>query len=436
MAELRPFRAIYFDTAKVEIANVVTQPWDVITPEMQQNYYKADPHSIVRIIRGREMPTDSETENVFTRAGEFFAEWLQDGILIRDDGDAMFLYSQSFRLGDSSFTRRGIITLVRLEDYDAKVILPHERTFPKHNANRLQLMRATKATFGQIFMLYSDPDASVTQFLSQFDSATAMFTVTVDGITHSIVRIAEREPVQFLVEEMREKQLFIADGHHRYQTALDYRNEMFPRLTEEGRREVSYRMVTLVSMDDPSVTILPTHRAVMGLSDFTGERFLRQFGDFFEVDHLAGGRHELPVFLVRLRELAAKTTAFIVCLPGEEFLLARLKDRTAAGAALPGNPHPLVRDLDVTILHGLVLEKMLSLTPELQKSGEHIRYYRDPADAVGMLKRGDAQVAFLLNPTRVHQVRDVALAGEAMPQKSTDFFPKLLTGLVMRKLDI
>jgi uncharacterized protein (DUF1015 family) len=420
----------------VEIANVVTQPWDVITPEMQEKYYRADPYNIVRIIRGREMPRDSETENVFTRAGKFFAEWLQNGVLIRDDADAMFMYSQKFQLGDSSFTRRGIITLVRLEDYAAKVILPHERTFPKHNANRLQLMRAATANFGQIFMLYPDPDEVIPEFLSQFDSAMPMFTVTVDGITHSIVRIAEREPIQFIVEQMKEKQLFIADGHHRYQTALDYRNEMFPRLSDDGRREVSYRMVTLVSMDDPSVTILPTHRAVMGITDFSGEQLLRRLSGFFEVEGLDGGTRELPVFLRRLRELAAKTTAFVVCLPGEEFLLARLKDRAAAATALPGNPHPVVRDLDVTILHGLVLEKMLFLSPELQKSGEHIRYYRDPADAVGMVERNEAQVAFLLNPTRVHQVRDVALAGEAMPQKSTDFFPKLLSGLIMRKMDI
>jgi len=436
MAELRSFRATYYDTAKVEIANVVTQPWDVITPEMQEKYYRADPHNIVRIIRGREMPQDSETENVFTRAGRFFGEWLRDGILTRDDTDAMYMYGQRFQLADSAFTRRGIITLVRLEDYAAKVILPHERTFPKHNANRLHLMRATKANFGQIFMLYPDPDAVIPQFLSQFDSATPMFTVAVDGVTHSVVRITGADHVRFLTEQMNDKQLFIADGHHRYQTALDYRNEMFPRLSEEGRREVGYRMVTLVSMDDPSVTILPTHRVVKGLPDFQKERFIPRLHELFEVERLGGSTSQLLSFLQRLRELATRTSAFVVCFPDGDFFLARLKDRAAAAAALPGDPHPVVRELDVTILHGLVLEKMLFLTPELQRSGEHIRYYRDPMDAVGMMERNEAQVAFLLNPTRVHQVRDVALAGEAMPQKSTDFFPKLLSGLIMRKLDI
>jgi len=435
MAQVRPFRGIYYDTSKVDIEKVVSQPWDVITPEMQERYYGADRHNIVRIIRGKEMPEDDETENNFTRAGKFFRQWLENGVLVGDEVDSIYVYIQRFSLGGSEFTRRGIIAAVRLEDYESKVILPHEHTFPRHNANRLSLIHETKANFGQLFMLYPDPEMTIPRLLAQFDSATPMMSVTVNGITHSIVRVANPEDIRFIVEHMKEKQLFIADGHHRYQTALNYRNEMAPILSDEGRREVSYRMMTLVSMDDPSITILPTHRVVRGVPDFERGRFLEQLSEFFEIERLDHKACDPQLMLQNLCELATATAAFVVRLPGGEFFLIRLKDRTSAVKALPGDPHPAVRELDVTILHGLILEKILSLGPELQSSAEHIRYYRDPADAVGMVEGGEAQVAFLLNPTKVHQVRDVARAGQVMPQKSTDFYPKLLTGLIVRKLD-
>jgi uncharacterized protein (DUF1015 family) len=235
---------------------------------------------------------------------------------------------------------------------------------------------------------------------------------------------------------MRDKQLFIADGHHRYHTALTYRNEMLPVLSEEGRQAVSYRMMALVSMDDPSVSILPTHRVLRGIADFSEERILRQLGEFFEVQPLECPGEGLEPVLSKLREDASVTTSYVLCLPGRRFFLIRLKDKASAIEALPGNPHPTVRELDVTILHSLIIEKMLSLSPEAQNSAENIGYFRDPEEAVDAVQQGKAQLAFLLNPTRVHQVRDVALAGQVMPQKSTDFHPKLLTGLIMRKLDI
>jgi uncharacterized protein (DUF1015 family) len=436
MAEICPFKGIYYDTSKVDIGKVVTQPWDVITPEMREKYYGAHPHNIVRIIRGREMPGDNEKDNKFTRAGIFFQEWLDKGIFIRDEVDSLYVYSQRFDLCGTEFTRRGIIAAVHLEDYESKVILPHEHTFPKHNADRLSLLHETRANFGQLFMLYPDPEMTIPQFLSRFDATEPMLSVSVDGITHSIVRVADPDSTQFIVEQMKDKQLFIADGHHRYQTALNYRDEMIPRLSEDGQREVSYRMMTLVSMDDPSLTILPTHRVLRNITGFEPEQFIKRLHEFFHVQNVNQGDSGIQGIVKNLRNLGATATAYAVCILGSKFYLARLKDRVTTAQALPGNPHPAVRELDVTILHSLVLEKIICLGPDAQKSGEHILYYRDPVEAVDMVERKEGQVAFLLNPTKVRQVKDVALAGQVMPQKSTDFYPKLLTGLIMRKLDI
>lgn len=434
MAEVRAFKGVYYDASKEDVQKAVSQPWDVITPETQERYYAADPRNIVRIIRGREMPGDDERENKFTRAGGYFREWLAGGVLVEDGADSIYVYTQKFRLGESEFIRRGFIAAVKLEDYESKVILPHEHTFPSHNADRLHLLRETKANFGQIFVLYPDPEMTVPRFLERYDLATPLMRVAVDGVEHSITQMTRAEDIEFMVEQMKGKQLFIADGHHRYHTALKYRDEMLPGLSDEGRREVSYRMMTLVSMDDPSVTILPTHRVIQRVPDFSEEHLLRQVHALFEVEAMEQKGEDLRPTLSRLREESSHAVSYVVCLRGQRFLLLRLKDGGSTVDALLPNAHPAVRQLDVTILHSLIIEKMLSLSPEAEDSGEYISYFRDPAEATRRVESGEGQVAFLLNPTRVHEVRDVSLAGEVMPHKSTDFYPKLLTGLIMRRL--
>ncbi len=436
MAEVRPFKGMYYDPSRVDAQKVVTQPWDVITPEMQERYYETDPHNIVRIVRGKEKPGDDGGDNKFTRAGKHFRDWLAEGLFIRDNADSIYLYTQKFRLGDSELTRRGFIVAVKLEDYESRVILPHEHTFPKHNLDRLHLVRETKANFGQIFVLYPDPEMTMQPFLAQFQSKPHLFSVTAEGVTHIITRIADPTDISFVVEQMKDKQLFIADGHHRYQTALNYRDEMLPKLPKSARRDVCYRMMTLISMDDPSVTILPTHRLLRSIPSFGSDEMLRQIKKFFNVRKVKDSKPDLQNILRELRSFWPARTAFVVCLPKSEFLLITLKDRASTLEAMPENLHPTVRELDVTVLHSLVLGKILSLTHEHQHSGEHIRYFRDPAEPVRLVQRGEGQVAFLLNPTKVQQVRDVASAGEVMPHKSTDFYPKLLTGLIIRKLDI
>jgi uncharacterized protein (DUF1015 family) len=436
MVEVRAFRGIYYDPTRVEVEKVVTEPWDRITPEIQERYYSSDPFNIVRIIRGKDMPGDNERENKFTRAAETFRKWLKEGILVRDDVDAIYLYTQRFRLRESDFIRRGFLAAVKLEDYESKVILPHEHTFPSHNADRLHLLRETRANFGKIFMLYPDLEMKIPRFLARYDSVEPMISVRVNGVEHSIRRMTSPQDIEFIVEEMRGRQLFIADGHHRYHTALAYRNEMLPKLSEVGRREVSYRMMALVSLDDPSVSILPTHRAVRGIAGFSEGGILEELAAFFEVERLQHAGGDLQPMLDRLRESSTLAISFLICLRGGKFALIRLKDKASAMERLPGDPHPAVRELDITVLHSLIMERMLWLSPEAQDSGEYIEYFRDPAEAVGMVEKGEAQIAFLLNPTKVEQVRDVSLAGQVMPHKSTDFYPKLLTGLIMRKLEI
>jgi len=441
MASISPFRALRYDPAKVTLSKAVTQPYDKITPEMGETYHAASPYNLVRIILGKPTPADRPGADVYTRAAAFFNDWRQQGVLLPDSEPSIYLYVQRFAApgGKLDLERRGFIALGRIEDYSARVVFRHEQTLAKPKADRLNLLRATRAHFGQIFMLYSDPAGSIDRLLSPA-SAPDLETADEYGVSHQLWEISDRSTIEAVCTAMQDKKLIIADGHHRYETALNYRNERRAQAAAAGSsasacvEEAPYErvMMTFVNMDSPGLVILPTHRVLHGLPDFSSSTLRDHARDFFRVEEIdpafdAAGAASL------LCKAGESGTALLAVAANRAFLLDHPKPNDSAlFAGLSGRQ----RELDVVQLHKCLLEGVLGLSEESIRNQQNISYIRDADEALSRVRRGAANVAFLMNPVRMEQVRDIAFAGEVLPQKSTDFYPKLLSGLTIYALEM
>jgi uncharacterized protein (DUF1015 family) len=421
----------------------VTQPYDKITPEMQAKYYAASPFNLVRIILGKPQSDDTAQENVYSRAARSFDEWRRAGIFLQDRQPSIYTYAQSFSLPDTGAAkeRRGFIALGRVEDYSAGIVFRHEQTLAKPKADRLNLLRSTRAHFGQIFMLYSDPKGEIDPLLATNRPPDAEVTDEY-GVRHRLWQLGDPGLLQLVRAKMHDKKLIIADGHHRYETALTYRDERrtgadvptgagkVPN-SGPGSELAPYEwvMMTFINMDAPGLVILPTHRVVHGLAAFDAETFLRRVHEYFEVEQVfgavSGGRAtEL------LRDAGQSDTAILAVTADGAFLL---RARAGIGAHLSGFS-ARQQKLDVVRLHKLLLEQVLGISEEAIREQLNVGYLRDAQEAITAVREG-ASIAFLLNPVPVRQVREIAFAGEVLPQKSTDFYPKLLSGLTIYALE-
>ncbi|MGH9546532.1 MAG: DUF1015 domain-containing protein [Terriglobales bacterium] len=451
MAHIEPFRALRYDPTRVSIPQVVTQPYDKITPEMQRGYYAASPQNLVRIILGEEHAGDHSGDSRYTRAAQFFGDWRRQGIFLQDAQPSLYLYVQHFTApgGTAELQRRGIIALGRIEDYTGGVIFRHEQTLAKPKADRLELLRATRAHFGQLFMLYSDPSAEIDGLLAP-GGQPDLETLDEYGVSHRVWKISDPGLVNLVRNKMRDKKLVIADGHHRYETALHYRDQrraaagpsgMVPRerssLQDPGQSSgpavAPYELVmmTLVNMDSPGLVILPTHRVVHGLPSFSSARFREGAGAYFSVEEVDASVDAARAKVI-LREAGRMGTALLAVTADRVFLLDRPKPVPSdffSGWSLRQQA------LDVVQLHKCLLEGVLGISEEAVREQRTVRYIRDIGEAMAQARSGAADVAFLMNPARMEQVRDIAFAGEVLPQKSTDFYPKLLTGLTIYALE-
>jgi uncharacterized protein (DUF1015 family) len=433
MAKISPFRALRYDSQKVPIADVVTQPYDKISASMQDRYYSASPYNLVRIILGKSEPSDDAASNVYTRAAENLRNWCAETILVRDPEPSIYRYTQTFRLpGDSSGTlyeRRGFIAAGQLEDYDQKIVFRHEQTLSKPKADRLNLLRETQSHFGQIFMLYSDPEQAVDTALTE-DRSPDVEVRDEYEVTHRMWKVSDPTTIAKVQAAMSDKKLIIADGHHRYETALNYRNEIRQRSTDEPDAPYERLMMTFVNMDAPGLVILPTHRVVFGLERFYFASTITRLQKYFAVENL-GPAISAKAVTDRLREAGKDRTALLAVTPDSAYLMRALPNQQSdslAGQSLRQ------QQLDVIQLHKLVLEETLGMSEEDIRNQKHLKYVREAQEAVDEVRRG-ANVAFLMNPVRMEQVRDIAFSGEVLPQKSTDFFPKLLSGLTIYSLE-
>jgi uncharacterized protein (DUF1015 family) len=440
MASIYPFRAWRYNPSVVRLEDVVTQPYDKISPAMQEAYYQRSPYNLVRIILGLPELFDAEGgENVYSRAARDFKAWREQSILVQERDPAIFAYAQRFRVpgSDEIKERRGFIALGKLHEYADHVVFRHEQTLSKPKSDRLNLLKATHAHFGQIFMLYSDPAGSIEKILYE-GTGPADAEITDDyGVLHRVWRVNDPGVIRLLTSTMADKKLIIADGHHRYETALNYSKEhsATPGRTEYNTNELPQPaypeaavMMTFVNMDSDGLVILPTHRVVHGLPSFDPAAFARTAEQFFTVELLADA--SAASYIDTLRQQSG--TAFVAVTRAGRFLLRSKPQATAAALAdLPENQ----RQLDLSHLHTIILDKLLGLDAEKVREQTNLRYLRDASEAVEQVHRGEADVTFLTNPVTMEQLREVAFAGSVMPQKSTDFFPKLLSGLTIYALE-
>ncbi len=432
MADIHPFRALRYDLQRVPASQVVTQPYDKITPAMQDRYYTASPYNLVRIILGRRDPGDNATSNVYTRAAAHARDWRNAGILRQDASPSIYTYSQTFTAASgTSFERRGFIALGRVEDYSAKVVFRHEQTLSKPKADRLDLLRTTRAHYEQLFLLYED-SGKIDSLLATVQPPT-IDVADEYGVAHRVWQICDPEVIASVQSEMRDKKLVIADGHHRYETALNFRNECREAAGASSNPQAPHEfvMMTFVNMNDPGLLVLPTHRVVHSLESFSADDFQNSSRAFFAVEEIDPALDAARAAAVLL-ERGRVGTALLAVTANRAFVLHSPKP---AAAQFLAGLSPRQQALDVVQLHKCLLEGVLKLSEESIRNQQNLSYLREASEALTQVRSGAANMAFLMNPCPVEQVRDVAFAGEVMPQKSTDFYPKLLSGLTAYALD-
>ena len=434
MADIHPFRALRYDLQRVSADQVVTQPYDKITPAMQERYYTASPYNLVRIILGKREPEDA-ANNVYTRAAGFARQWRSEGILKHDASLSIYAYTQTFTApSGAKFERRGFIALGRVEDYSARVVYRHEQTLSKPKADRLDLLRATRAHYEQLFLLYED-SGEIDSLLTPKPGSKPTVDVTDEyGVAHRVWQISDPAVVAAVQHKMRDKKLVIADGHHRYETALNFRNECRAAAGGTPNPDAPYEfvMMTLVNMNDPGLLVLPTHRVLHSLTSFSVDKFQNASRAFFEVEDVDPGALDAAKATALLADRGRAGTALLAITANRAFLLHSPK--SAGSQFLPGLSSRQ-RALDVVQLHKCLLEGVLKLSEESIRNQQNLSYLRDASEALAQVRKGAANIAFLMNACPAPQVRDVAFAGEVMPQKSTDFYPKLLSGLTAYALD-
>jgi len=469
MTDILPFYGIIYNKAKIrDYGLVLTQPYDKITPEMQTMYYKRNPYNLVRITKGKDLKGDNDSNNKYTRAAESLESWLQKNILVQDNKRAVYAYHEEFHpqgdpvghppvKGKSSCDqeiRKGFIALMHLVEFGQGGVHPHERTLLKPKQDRLSTMRAVGGSTGQIFMLYSDPKLVINNALSKVTNYRPADIKLRDdyGVIHKLWKVTDPKIIRIVQDTMKRRDVFIADGHHRYETALNYRNEMRALgLKCIGNESFENRMMTFVNMDDKGLTVLPTHRLIFGLKNFSFNKLMAKLKQFFWINEYPtrtpkeekAGRNE---FSNDLRMTGERAHAFGLIVKGVKkyFILTLKNDRimdkviTDKPAGSPANREkqsPTWKRLDVTILHSLILEKLLGINKEQVANEENVNYIRSEDEAINNVRKGKYQMAFILNPTKIEEVKQVSLKGERMPQKSTDFYPKLLSGIVISKIN-
>jgi uncharacterized protein (DUF1015 family) len=439
MADVRPLPGLRY-AAAADLAALVTPPYDIISPAAQASYYERHPENIIRLELGRDEPDDDSLNNRYTRAAMTFAEWRLRGVL-RQDAPTLYLYEQRFKVGVADHTRLSLLARVRLEPWEADVVLPHERTLSKPKDDRLRLLRACAANLSPIMALYDDPQGELTKRLARARRGKPAVAFTDEnGEEHRLWPAADAVLAAHVASYFNGRQLYIADGHHRYETALAYRDEV-----SELRRELladdaaNFVLMALVALTDPGLVVLPTHRVVRDVAPERLAHLDTALAAWFArepLDPAAGPGG----WLQRLAAAGHDDSggAFVLVRPdGAALLRLQPAGRTAMRAAGANDEDPRSdawRALDVAILHELVLERALGVGAAAVQAGEHITYTRDAVAAATAVREEPGTLAVLLNPTPPTAVRDVALAGDRMPQKSTYFYPKLITGLVINPL--
>jgi uncharacterized protein (DUF1015 family) len=423
MPEVKPFKGIIYNPNKVSIEKVVAPPYDVISDMERDELYELSEYNVIRLILNKD-------KDRYLSAKRFFERWLEENILIEIEDESIYVYEQEFtshmpgRWG--KFKRAGVILLVKLEEFGSGNIFPHERTSPKPKEDRFNLLKATNAQFDQIFGIYPDPDGRIDNLIEE-TSKKLIFNFVFQNVKHKLFQITDNRLINRIRYEFAEKSIFIADGHHRYETGLLYREYMKSRNPEHsGKEGYNYILMYLTNMDSESLVILPTHRIIHGLEIFDKSSFISRVGDYFYIE-------EFEMMDEALSNLKGKRWC-LCAFTGDKFYLLRLKSKDIIDKFAKADVPEVVRELDVSVLHSIILRGILGISDESQERGGNISYTHDIESAIREVKRGSGQVAFIMNPVKIEEVRRISRSGITMPQKSTYFYPKLLSGIVMRRI--
>lgn len=422
MANIKPFKGIRYNQSKVQLEKVVAPPYDVISPEQQNGFYEASSQNVIRLILGRE-------EDRYASAAQHLKNWLDEDILLIEDKPSVYLLTQTFIDNEKkTITRKGFIGACELIELDKGVVLPHEKTLSKPKADRFNLMKATQANFSQIFGLYGDPGHRIDDVANNIMKQEPIISVDFEGVKNTLWKIERTEDIEFISGAMADKQILIADGHHRYETALAYRDlRKKDNPGHSGKESYNYVMMFFANMYDPGLVIYPTHRVLHSLQNFDASTLLEELKKSYTIETM-GSPSEL-----RKKLAAVERYAFGYVAPGS-YHLVYLKHPDAAQELLPADMPAEVKALDVALLHTHIIGNILNISVEAQEQKLYLDYVKDFDETVNAVENKKVQAAFLMNPTPIDQVRSVAGAGYTMPQKSTYFFPKLVSGLVMNPL--
>lgn len=431
MAEILPFKGIRYVQEKVDTLEVVTAPpYDIISPEDRDRLYEKSDYNVIRLILGKEFPGDDGRNNKYIRAADSFQRWLGEGILKEDEETSIYIYEQEYFHKGRKKTRRGFLALLRLEDFDRKVILPHEETLSRPKEDRLNLLRVCRANLSPIFALYSDPDRIMDRLLKGDRELFEMEDAK--GEKHKMKAITSGEKIEGLRRFLSEKKIYIADGHHRYETALNFRDEMRRRAScYPGSEAYNYLMTYFTNMDDEGLIILPAHRLISNPEGLNMDELKKKLSPFFEITPFGSGENELKRLLSSLEKRDDEEHLFGMY-GAEKFYLLRLRDETVLHRLIKGDNSWNWKSLDITILHQVIIEGSLMGGKRLNE--ERIAYLTDAEEAFRLVREKRYQLAFFISPSKVSQMKDIARGGEKMPGKATYFYPKLLSGLLMRTI--
>lgn len=419
MALIKEFKAVRFTENAGKIEEIVCPPYDIISPAEKEAYLVANENNIIKL----EAP--EQTEAGYQGAKAEFEKRLKNGVMAEDKTPALYIYEEEFEVEGKRYSFRGVTAYVKLHEFSEGVILPHEHTLSKAKTDRLNLLKTTGCSFSQIYSLYTDSDGKIPAAIAALSSGAPDTEFTdVEGVTHRMWVAEKSAETEALCRLFDDKKLYIADGHHRYETALNYRR--YVKETGEENENAEYIMMFLVDMENPGLVVFPTHRIIFGLDNFNSAELLKRCKEDFEVIKSDANVEKA------LKEEYEKGNAAFGYFDGAEYYLLKLKNRAVLDEKLSFMGKAL-RNLDVTVLHSLILEGVLGIDKENLANQINLNYTRSTAEAIDKVKAG-SNCCFILNPTRVSEIADVAKAGDTMPQKSTYFYPKLITGLVVNKV--
>jgi uncharacterized protein (DUF1015 family) len=424
MVEIIPFRGIRYNPEEVvDLTKVVSPPYDVISDGARNEYYKKHEKNIIRIILGKDRKGDTGDTGIddrYTKAASYLKSWLHDGTLIQDKKPSIYLYGLEYAHGKDKRVMKGFVALTKLEEFDKGIIFPHEETLKGPIKDRLELLRKCNANFSQIFMLYSDPAFTVETIYDDFERREPLIDIEVDRVRHRLWKINGEDTINKIVDMMKDKKSIIADGHHRYTTALCFRDE-----TKSPGYGCSYdyRAAFFTNTKSRGITILPAHRLVRNVHLL--DPAISEFGKYFDVEEMS-----TPNEMFDQLKRGKSVNVFGMYLNSKYYAMT-LKDGGIIETQIDAKRTSVWKRLDVTVLHYLIIEGIL----KVESDGRDVRYEIDGEKAVDLVDRGEYQVALFLNPTKVRQVEKIAFAGEKMPGKATFFYPKLLSGFLMNKMD-